>query len=60
MIVDMMQSQCHTIEVNYINVQKLRNQGNCGIFALAFDASLCASQDSTEIVYDEYRMRTLD
>ena len=57
LIADIMQSQYHTIEVKYMNVQKQRNHGNCGILALAFAASLCASQDPTEIAYDECKMK---
>ena len=58
LIADLMQSQHQTITVNYMNVQRQSNNGNCGPFALAYAASLCESQqDPTEIVYNECNMR---
>ena len=57
LIADLMQSQHQTITVNYMNVQRQSNNGNCGPFALAFAASLCQQQDPTKIAYEECNMR---
>ncbi len=57
LVADILQSQDCAIRVNCINVQWQSGVNDCGLFALAFAASLSAGQDPATISYDQRQMR---
>ena len=56
-IADLIMTKNTAILVTNKNVQWQNGGNNCGVFAVAFAASLCMGQDPASVVYDQPRMR---
>ncbi|KAJ8023112.1 HMG domain-containing protein 3 [Holothuria leucospilota] len=54
----LLQTKESSIIVNVMNVTQQNDGSSCGVFALAFAATLCAGQDPTKMHYDENTMWT--
>ena len=48
LVADLMQTKSLTVE--FVDVQKQKGGSDCGLFALAFIASICNGQDPTKLV----------
>lgn len=57
LVADLMQTREKLLTVEFVDVQKQRGGSDCGLFALAFIASICNSQDPSSLVYDQSAMR---
>lgn len=57
-IASIMYTDCSTINVNFIDVQIQVGIDDCGLFALAFAASLCAGENPSELTYPQHKLRS--
>lgn len=58
LVADILQTQENAIKIQYMDTQWQSGGADCGLFALAFAASLCCGQDPTADYYDQRQMRT--
>ena len=49
--------QGQQVSICYQDVQQQSGGSDCGLFAIAFSASLCAGEDPTKLHYQQDRMR---
>ena len=57
LVADLMQTKAKTLSIEFVDVQKQEGGSDCGLFALAFIASICNGDDPTKLVYDQSSMR---
>lgn len=56
LVADLMQTKEKTLSIEFVDVQKQKGSSDCGLFALAFIASICNGDDPTKPVYDQSSM----
>ena len=53
----LMNSKTSTLKLNFINVAKQRGGSDCGLYAIANAAAVCAGLDTTTLQYEQNGMR---
>ncbi len=57
LVADLLQSGDKAITIEFVDVQQQRGSNDCGLFALAFIASICCGVEPSTVTYQQNAMR---